>query len=313
VSGQKYADIVEKNYEVVLRSGDEWMVRCSEHEDRSASLQINVEKGLGVCFSCGLRLGPKSILGGLKEPEVDVEDILKRLDALDAAQNRDLRPVARPESLLRRYTFPNPYWASRGFTEATISAFDLGWDPIEGHAIIPLRDLRGRLLGVTRRLFDDDGPKYLYPKDFHRRLNLFASWMAAETLTDHVVITEGSVDCMMVWQAGIPAVAQYGSSISPEQVVLLRRMGITRVTLFYDNDKAGWHANHTAVGHYDPSCFYCNPKGKKGKPKYPPTSLMRDFIVSVVKYKRHSPKDPGAMSPEAITSHVDAARVYPLL
>jgi len=137
---------------------------------------------------------------------------------------------------------------------------------------------------VRRRLDLDDGPKYMYYKGFPRRESLFASWLVSKKHTDHVVITEGSLDAVAVWQAGFPAVAQYGSSITEQQVILLRRLGITKVTLFFDNDKAGREATMTAV------------------------SLMRDFLVYIVQYQDGDGKDPGAMKPSSIKARIDGAK-----
>ena len=93
----------------------------------------------------------------------------------------------------------------------------------------------------------------------------------------------GSLDAVAVWQAGYPAVAQFGSSISKEQIALLRRLGISRVTLFYDNDKAGQQATLSAV------------------------PMLRDFLVNVVNYNDNDGKDPGSMTIKFIRQKVDSA------
>ena len=138
---------------------------------------------------------------------------------------------------------------------------------------------------IRRRLEIDAMPKYMYYKGFPRKTSLFASWLVAKTKTDHVVVTEGSLDAVSVWQAGYPSVAQFGSSISREQILLLRRLGIHRVTLFYDNDKAGRQATLDAV------------------------SMLRDFLVYTVAYDDGDPKDPGGMKAGMVRKKVDNARL----
>ena len=302
-----YAKIAEANLDVVLRSGDEWMCKCPYHEDRSPSLQFNVAKGLWVCFSCQRKGNAKTLFGeGFREPEPDIEAVIAQLNMIEAATKVKPRPVL-SESVLKRYSFPTDYWHDRGFSDTIIKAFQLGYDPIEDDAIIPVRYPDGGLIGVIRRkLASDWGPKYMYPKNFPRKTTMFGAWLVAKAQTDHVVVVEGSVDAMAVWAAGIPAVAQYGSSISREQVVMLRRLGINRVTLFYDNDKAGFHANHVALGMPDLNCPSCeNILQSRHHRQMEP--LLRDFLVYTVKYRLNDPKDPGDMGRRIVRNRVDDA------
>ena len=285
-----YADVADKYLEVTLRSGSEWMARCCFHEDSSASLQFNIDKGLYYCFACHAKGNIKTFLRHFgqtyREPEVDVADIYAKLDLIDSVSKSPVKAAVLPESTLKRYAFPTDYWASRGLSKAVQDAFDLGYDPIENEAIIPLRNVDGELMGVIRRRLEKDyGPKYMYYKGFPRKTSLFASWLVAKTQTDHVVVTEGSLDAVSVWQAGYPAVAQYGSSISSEQAILLRRLGINNVTLFYDDDDAGRDATLSAV------------------------RKLRDFMVKVVKYQEGDAKDPGGMDPATIKARIDSAKL----
>lgn len=282
----KYEDLVERHFQVVLRSGDEFMCRCLKHEDSSASLQFNVEKGLFYCFSCHWAGNVKTLtreLGESFRETVDVSDVLKRLDALDEqAKQVAFKPL--PETVLRRYDFPTDYWAGRGFTDTTIDVFNLGYDPLENCATIPVRTMSGGLLGVIRRrLINDGGPRYLYPKGFPRKTSLFGSWLVAKSVSEHAVLVEGSVDAMSVWQSGHQGLAQYGSSLNPAQVRLLGQLGVQHVTLFFDNDKAGWAATDIAA------------------------DLLRDFYVDVVRYRRSDPKDPGAASSRRVRQMIDSA------
>lgn len=283
----KYEDIVERHFQVVLRSGDEFMCRCLKHEDQSASLQFNVAKGLFYCFSCHWAGNVKTLMRDMGETfreEVDVQDVLAALDAIEAQANTPTILKAMPESLLKRYQFPNDYWSGRGFTPTTIDTFSLGYDPMEDCAIIPVRNVQSQLIGVIRRrLADDGGPRYMYPKGFPRKTSLFGAHLVAKSVSDHVVLVEGSVDAMKVWQAGYQGLAQYGSSINPAQVRLLARLGVNHVTLFYDDDKAGWAATDIAM------------------------EALREFYVDVVMYRPSDKSDPGAMTSKQIRSRIEHA------
>jgi DNA primase len=306
----QYAEFAERHMEVVLKSGSEWMVRCPFHDNTgSASGQLNVEKGLFVCFSCGEGATVKKIATHLgiaideAEKAPDVTDLLRKLHDLRVSTKALAEPDPLPESTLKRYTFPTDYWTGRGFNLQTIDAFDLGFEPLNNFATIPIRNDRAQLLGVIKRYLDDDADlKYRYPKGFSRSKNLFASWMVEHTDSDLVVITEGAVDCMKVWQAGYPAVAQYGSSIGAEQVRLLRRLGVGQIVLFYDNDTAGRKAAQVAQG------LKVHKRGRFQRKEYvPELDLRRGFLLREVRYTSKMKSDPGAMNEAQITKAIDSA------
>lgn len=313
MSGQPFLDFANKHLNVVQMSGDEAMVRCVVHDDSKASMQFNVRKGMWVCFACHAGGGIKRLCRELgiteySEPEPDLDDIYAKLKELSMEPQRGV-PKAKPESLLKRYDLPTDYWLNRGFKEETIKAFDLGLDMWDDAVTIPLRDDAGRLLGVIKRYLEEDVDlRYKYPKGFKRSMNLFASWLVEAHASDHVVLVEGSVDAMKVWQAGIPALAIYGSSISPAQVRLLRRLGVGQVTLFFDNDKAGREAADCCLG-----IKHHTKKGKKSGERVhyteydPRTDLRRGFLVSRVAYPASYPGDPGAMSNKQIKRCVNGA------
>jgi DNA primase len=92
----------------------------------------------------------------------------------------------------------------------------------------------------------------------------------------HVYVVEGYADVWKCWVAGIPAVSSFGNRMSRGQVDLLARLGIYRVTVMYDNDKAG----------YD-GAWSCKRVGDK--------VLDMDFAME---YGLDGPKDPGDASVE---------------
>lgn len=285
-----YSTIAESIFQINVRGAEEWMVKCIFHDGSGASLQFNIKTGLYYCFNCHAKGNIKSLQKFIGQRfadlEVDVADIVSKLDALEKQSGKSLKMPVINESALRNYKFPTKYWASRGFTPETIKIFDLGYNPLENEAMIPIRNVSGELVGFIRRLLDKDAVvRYMYPKGFHRKTSLFASWLIAKSLTDEVCITEGAVDAMTLWQIGVPAVAQYGSSISREQVMLLRRLGINRITFFYDNDKAGESALQVAL------------------------PITKDFLIKTVEYKRGDPKDANCFDGATLKKRISAARL----
>lgn len=307
----KHAAFVEAHFRVTARSGAEYSVLCPVHGDRNASMRINVEKGVFICHACGVRGGMVKLgrLVGVNyrvgEPD-QMSVFLGKLDKL----RKDSAPVEErfmPESMLKRFQFPSEYWTKeRGLTPETIEAFDLGFDPLDMCATIPVRDMHGRLLGVTRRYVEKDAPlRYKDPKGFRKNDHLFGAWLVAQHESATVVLVEGPIDCMKVWQSGHPALAQYMSYLSPNQIRILRRLGVVKVVLFYDNDKAGRKAYYQALGWtYDPT-----KKRPADRWKYnPETDLRRFFVVAHAKYPSRKIKDPGMMQDQDICRAVCDAR-----
>ncbi len=309
----KYEALVEKHFQVGGRSGEEWMVRCISHRDSTASMQINVEKGLWLCFTCGAKGNAKALLRELglqwSEPEVDVADLRARIDALRTPDAK-VQTIL-PESYLRRFQIPTRAWRDRGITPATVAAFDLGYDMMGDYLTIPIRDINGALLGVIKRYMGDDVPgnqRYKYPLGFKRSQNLFGSWLVEHDPDAHtVVLCEGSLDAVKLWQANHPALAVYGSSISESQVRLLRRLGVVRVVLFFDDDPAGEKAANSCLGEH----LHMS-RGRKVKEYRPVTDLRRSFVVEKVTYpKAHKGSDPGALDAQTIGLMLQEARRIP--
>ena len=292
-----YRTFAEQHLAIGLRSGSEYMVRCPYHDNHSFTMQFNIDKGLFICFSCGARGSVKRMAKdmGVRITDGDVDLTRLRSRITDILKPED-PPPHMDESVLARYRFPTTYWRSRGYTRDTVQNFDLGYDPMNNIATIPIRDTEGNLIGIIKRYLDDDAlVRYRYPKHFSRSTNMFASWKVKDSDTDHVVLVEGALDAIKVWQAGIPAMAIYGSSITKDQITLLHRLGITKVTTFFDNDLAGEKALLCAIG-----IHRRKHRNKVTVEYHPETDLRNNFIVSKIDYDDHMPDDPGACTCDLI-------------
>lgn len=301
----KYETFAERTLNIGARSGAEWMVQCLFHDSSHTNMQFNVETGLFYCFKChtggNIRTIERKLGIRVEEAQLDVSDIRKRLAALKTEPVEDL-PV-RDESFLKQFAFPTRFWTeTRGFEESVVKAFDLGYSPlgdkVGDFATIPLRNMNGGLLGVIKRYMDPDIPlRYRYPKGFKKSHHLFASWMVHEDDDAHTVfLTEGSIDAMKIWQAGHPAMAIYGSRISVEQVRMLKRLGIVKVVLAFDNDEGGHQAYRSCRGWVEKK------RGNTSKWEYhEELDLRRDFLVEAVvwpKTRKYLNADPGGLSPK---------------
>ena len=292
-----FAEFAEQYLDIRSASGAEAMARCPFHDSSKYTMQFNLETGLFICFSCSEGGGYNKLAEHFGLPtnryvEPSLQLVMKKLNDLRHPK-KEVKKVL-PETYLERFRFPTDYWSSRGFNDSTIEAFDLGYDPIRDAVTIPERDMNGVLCGVTYRFLniDEDEQRYQYAKGFPRRDNLFASWLVMQDESIETLgLVEGSTDSMTCWQAGCPAVGQYGSSITATQIRLLRRLGVQHIVLFFDNDEAGKKAKRYALG--------MRRRKRDGKVVWeydPTTDLRRDFTVSSVRYRSSWPTDPGAMT-----------------
>lgn len=245
----RFEALAEQHLDIKVRGSSEFMTRCP-FCDGDSSLQFNIDKGLWVCFRCDEKGNAKKLvrqLGGIyADPEISADYLRTALDRVQPnySEDDDEEKVL-PESHLNRFLNGGAeYWKGRGFKEETIERWQLGYDHLMDRAIIPYRNLDGELLGVIQRRMGNVFPRYLYPKTFNRNSSLFGSWKFMEGREPAAVLTEGSLDAIKVDQAGYTALAQYGSSIHPSQILLLRRMNVQKLVLFYDFDEAGIKALH---------------------------------------------------------------------
>lgn len=115
--------------------------------------------------------------------------------------------------------------------------------------IMPLRDIRGKYIGVTgRTLAEDIKPKYKNSKEtalFSRNSSLYGLFEALEDSPTeriaHLCVVEGQMDVIASWMIQQPACAAMGSSISQQQLRLLTRY-VDHVTFLFDGDQAGLKA-----------------------------------------------------------------------
>jgi len=205
---------------------------CPEHGDSRPSASINILKGKWYCYTCHAH---GDLTGEARLIEPDYETTKLWLDRRLAVGQ------IYPETWLNRWDAGpvHPYWLNR-VGEAAAREFRLGSDPGTNAVTYPLRDPSGQVLGVVRRTLGGVGPKYLYPTGVDVGRLLFNY---TPDLRDAVVLVEGALDAIALWNVGIDAFAIYGSRISPDQVKLIDRIDPEFVYTCYDLDDAGWHAH----------------------------------------------------------------------
>lgn len=303
-----YETAIRERYEVHEVHGDELVINCPdpEHSDDHPSAWVNVAKGVWICYACG-EAGHLADLVDGESVEQSSDEILSETKRLLDRLEHPPRPY--PEAWLnqfeRSWRERYAYWRKRGLGAWAVKDFRLGLDPsftfheeTFATATIPMRDEHGLLWGVIRRRLDGMRPKYLYPPDVDASQMLFAldrltvpvSWQV-QTL----VLTEGPLDAIAMIEAGYPAVAQYGSTLSDVQRDLLatRVKPTGTLVVAYDQDEPGRkHAREF---------FY-------GSKRRPPRDLTMSWTAVAV-WDPEEGKDLAELSPSRRRSVIEQAWV----
>lgn len=179
------------------------------------------------------------------------------------------------------------YLATRHIADATIRAFRLGFSPdggtilvdkamekgftkeelrdarlsteggkdfFRGRLMVPIIDRANRVIGFgARKLHEEQfGGKYMNSADgplFHKKQTVFLAPGIADAAKQagYVVVVEGYMDVIAMWQAGFRnTCAVMGTALTEEQVVELKRLA-PRALFAFDPDAAGQVATLRAL------------------------------------------------------------------
>ncbi|NNM72950.1 DNA primase [Enterovirga aerilata] len=133
------------------------------------------------------------------------------------------------------------------------------YDRFRGRVIIPIQDMRGRVVAFGgRALAPDQQPKYLNSPEtelFRKGEIVFNFHRARQPAheANSAIVVEGYLDAVSVYQAGIRnVVATLGTAFTEEQIALLWRLAPEPVICF-DGDRAGRNAAFRAVDRIVPA------------------------------------------------------------
>ncbi len=224
-----------------------WAVSlCPLHDDSEPSFTIHMDEGGWKCYAgCGSSGDLAVLIAEVNDqPRRDVQVRLRAslpvseealAKALGAFQVTPVSPPPElPEDLTYEHGQAPQYIFDRGFTPETLRAWDVGYDEGLKAVVIPVHQ-DGVLVGLVRRCVEGKA-KYLNTR-FPRGDTLLGLDHLPFDCPD-VIVVEGPLDAMWLYQHGFPAVALLGSSLAAKQADLLARR-FWRVTLALDADRAG--------------------------------------------------------------------------
>ncbi len=208
----------------------------------------------------------------------------------------------------RRKGFPEQILAAAGLvarSEKTGKFFDM----LRERVILPIRDVRGKVVAFSGRVLDASEPKYLNSPEsalFNKRNVLFGLHEAREAVLKEkrIVVVEGQLDFITLFQAGFEeAVASQGTAFTPEQARLLKRYAET-VVFAYDSDAAGRKAT---VRSFEALLqMELDVKVAPMPPGLDPDKLVRDHGVEAFREQVESAVDLVAFQYEVLKTEHDA-------
>jgi DNA primase len=136
------------------------------------------------------------------------------------------------------------YLMDRGFAAHTLSYFQVGYDEEDERIVLPLHSLSGTLVGFKARATrPDQEPRYrVLGKPYYPFDTCSVSdhvFNAHRVENHHIIICEGELNAMMLWQYGHRnVVAISGAQMSKRQAEIIKQIAFS-ATLYFDSDKAG--------------------------------------------------------------------------
>lgn len=115
-------------------------------------------------------------------------------------------------------------------------------DRFRKRVMFPIQDTRNKVIAFGGRVTDDSKPKYINSPEnivYSKGRHLFGLNVAKRGELKNIIIVEGYMDAISLYQRGITnVVASLGTALTEAQGRLLRRYS-ERVTIGYDSDGAG--------------------------------------------------------------------------
>lgn len=296
---------VVSGYVALKRRGRNLVGLCPFHGEKTPSFTLYPETASFYCFGCSAggdvitfikRIENLSYMDAVRfladRAGMRMPDNPRENDAVAGLRTRVLEANREAARLYHRALYSSlgrealAYYYSRGYTDATIRHFGLGYAPagwdflltemrrkgfredeltaaflaakgrnggfydvFRNRVIIPIIDIRGSVVAFGGRVLDDSKPKYINTEStvaYQKSRNLFALNFA-KTAGRELNVCEGYMDAIAMHQAGfVNTVAALGTAFPDEQIQLIARYA-DRVNLIFDADTAGQKATRRAI------------------------------------------------------------------
>lgn len=212
------------------------------HGDNPNAFRVDKEKNL---FNCFTHCGGGSIIDFVMKKE--------KLSCYHAAlriyktffSHESITKAQTPKTLKLKLQFHHPYLEKRNITSHIARFFQLGFcnsGLMKDRIAIPIADTDKNILAYCgRTIHKNVTPRYLFPKGFPKSEYLFNIQNIIYGVPKPVFIVEGFFGCIHIHALGFDSVALMGTTISAQQIELLKQSG-RRYILMLDGDETGKQA-----------------------------------------------------------------------
>ena len=240
-------------------TGDEVAVTCPFHKDgkeKKPSCFIYVGDdnklpwGTFHCFTCGEKgsiikfiascfdrseyFAKKWLKDNFTEkviPELDVPIE----DSINLSKPKKQQIKYLDESILSTFQSWHPYMRKRHISKSIAEQFEIKYDSNDKCIVFPVRDLKDKLLFLTRRSVE--GKQFYIDNNASKCVYLLNECLKRNY--KEVIVCEGQIDALVAWSYGFPAIALFGAGTTENQIDILNKTDIISYILMYDNDAAG--------------------------------------------------------------------------
>jgi DNA primase len=278
--------IAEEHLSRVRIKSDYISAVCPFHkggQERHPSFWVHRGTGAWGCFTCtasgsSIKYLLRELGHSSRKIEAEIEEAEKDADKIRKVSQAKRRRKARegfegehvlPESLLGVFDYLPLDLVDAGFPEELLRSHDIGYDQRNDRITFPLRDLKGKLIGISgRSTRPGEVPKYLLYNgrrimDGKEVLGELGEWFpqySNESVRDHLwrihfvyedlmsrrwdqlIVVEGYKAAMwMVKHGWYHTVAVMGTKMTEKQERLIRHFGV-EVFVFTDNNEPGQEA-----------------------------------------------------------------------
>ena len=231
----------------VTQRNNNLMACCPFHKENNPSWGISVsEPHFYGCFGCGakgtlftllIKIGGYSAsksaqLTNRIETEFNLPTFGDARKGINTIDYRLLYPFQLTKTAIQ-------YLRKRGVDLVTAEKTELTFDHVQERVLFPWKYM-GLLIGVTGRSIDPDNRVKTLPYfgTMKGQCPYFPS--GSIDIKSPLVIVEGEIDALRVYQAGFPNVCAVGfGRLSKDQAALILASGVREIIVFTDDDHTG--------------------------------------------------------------------------
>lgn len=297
---------VVSSYVSMKRRGRNLVGLCPFHGEKTPSFNLYPETASFYCFGCGAggdvitfikRIENLSYIDavkfladrvGMTMPEHTFDDTASKQRVRILEANREAARLYHSVLYSAQGKTALEYYYGRGYTDATIKHFGLGYAPdsfwflrdelrkkgyhdeelraawlcglsqkgslydlFRNRVMIPIIDVRGNVIAFGGRVLDDSKPKYLNSGEtpvFKKTNNLFALNFAKQSAQKQLILCEGYMDVIALHQAGFTNAVAALGTSFTADHARLMARYTDEAILIFDADAAGQKGAQRAIG-----------------------------------------------------------------